>query len=191
MLIMICRLRVRAGTDGNGCVRISIWSSRVRFKQSPKTRARHRADEGISIIEEGVTMSVFTPTELSYLQGQRLGRIATVGPNGQPHVVPVGFRYNPDEDTIDVGGHDFSKRKKFRDVQSNPRVAIVIDDVVSVNPWTVRGIEIRGEAEILMTGGKEIGPGVDSEIFRIKPKRIVSWGIDGQWSHSARSTPPS
>jgi len=112
-------------------------------------------------------MSVFTSAEISYLQSQRLARIATVSPNGQPHVVPVGFRYNPDQDTIDVGGHDFSKRKKFRDVQSNPRVAIVIDDIVSVNPWTVRGIEIRGEAEVLVTGGNEIMRGFDSAMFRI------------------------
>jgi len=136
-------------------------------------------------------MSVFTSAEISYLQSQRLARIATVSPNGQPHVVPVGFRYNPDQDTIDVGGHDFSKRKKFRDVQSNPRVAIVIDDIVSVNPWTVRGIEIRGEAEVLATGGNEIMRGFDSAMFRIKPKRIVSWGIDGgMFSQSARSTTP-
>ncbi len=127
-------------------------------------------------------MSVFTPAEISYLQSQRLGRIATVGPNGQPHVVPVGFHYNPDEETIDVGGHDFSKRKKFRDVQQNPRVAIVIDDIVSVNPWTVRGIEIRGKAEVLMDGGIAIMPGFDTAMFRIKPKRIVSWGIEGKYS---------
>ncbi len=127
----------------------------------------------------GKGMSVFTPAEIAYLQSQRLGRLATVGPNGQPHVVPVGFRYNPDQDTIDVGGHDFAKRKKFRDVLHNPRVAIVIDDVPSVNPWTVRGIEVRGEAEVL-TGGKEIMRGFDSEMFRIKPKRIVSWGIEGK-----------
>lgn len=135
-------------------------------------------------------MSVFTPAEISYLQSQRLGRIATVSPNGQPHVVPVGFQYNPNQDTIDIGGHDFSKRKKFRDVQHNPRVAFVIDDIVSVNPWTVRGIEIRGQAEILTTGGKEIGPGYDSAMFRVRPKRIVSWGIEGNYSYSARSTTP-
>jgi hypothetical protein len=50
-----------------------------------------------------------------------LGRLATTGRDGQPHVVPVAFRYNPDEDTIDIGGHGFAQRKKFRDVQQNPR----------------------------------------------------------------------
>jgi PPOX class F420-dependent enzyme/OxyR family protein len=127
-------------------------------------------------------MSVFTSAEKAYLQSQRLGRLATVGPDDQPHVVPVGFHYNPDLDTIDIGGHNFARRKKFRDVQHNPRVAFVVDDVPSVNPWTVRGIEIRGEVEVLQTGGTEIMPGFDPEMFRIKPKRIISWGIEGQGS---------
>ncbi len=132
--------------------------------------------------------SVFTPAEIAYLKSQRLGRLATVDPGGQPHVVPVGFQYNPDLDTIDIGGHDFAKRKKFRDVQRSPRVAFVIDDLASVNPWRVRGIEIRGVAEVLESGGKEIGPGYDAEMFRIKPKRIISWGIEtDRSSANARS----
>ncbi len=120
----------------------------------------------------------FTPAEIAYLQSQPLGRIATVGPDGQPHVVPVAVRYNPNTGTIDIGGHDFAKRKKWRDVQHNPKVAVVVDDIASFQPWTVRGIEIRGEAEELMTGGQEIRPGFDPEMFRIKPKRVISWGID-------------
>ena len=120
----------------------------------------------------------FTPAEIAYLQSQRLARIATVGPNGQPHVVPVGFRYNLETDTIDVGGHHFAERKKWRDVQKNAKVAIVVDDIASVKPWTVRGIEIRGTAEILMNGGQTVIPGFDAEMFRITPKRVVSWGIN-------------
>ena len=77
-------------------------------------------------------MSVFSQAEVDYLASQRLARIATAGPNGQPHVVPVAFRYNPDTDTIDVGGHGFAERKKYRDVQRNPRVAIVIDDLATI-----------------------------------------------------------
>src|SRR5271157_3336014 len=123
--------------------------------------------------------SSLTAAEIAYLQSQRMARIATVGSNGQPHVVPVAFRYNPDTETIDIGGHDgFAKRKKWRDVKSNPKVAVVIDDIVSVNPWKVRGIEIRGEAEMLMTGGQSIVPGFDLEMFRIGPKRVISWGIN-------------
>jgi pyridoxamine 5'-phosphate oxidase family protein len=122
--------------------------------------------------------NAFTPAEIAYLQSQRLARIATVGPNGQPHVVPLAFRYNPETGTIDVGGHDFAQRKKWRDAQKNPKVAIVVDDIASVQPWKVRGIEVRGTAEILMDGGQAIIPGFDPEMIRITPKRVVSWGIN-------------
>jgi pyridoxamine 5'-phosphate oxidase family protein len=62
-------------------------------------------------------MSVFTDAEIAYLGSQQLGRLATIGQDGGPHVVPVAYRCNPEADTIDIGGHDFAKRKKFRDVQ--------------------------------------------------------------------------
>ena len=133
-------------------------------------------------------MSDFTPAEINYLKNQRLGRLATVGQVGQPHVVPVAFRYNPDLDTIDIGGHGFANRKKYRDVGKNPRVAFVIDDLASIDPWRARGIEIRGTAEILETGGETVQPGFDPEMFRITPHRIVSWGIEeSSFSANART----
>jgi len=135
-------------------------------------------------------MSIFNRAEIEYLQSQRLGRLATVGSDGHPHVVPVAFRYNPDFDAIEIGGHDFAKRKKFRDMQHNPWVAFVIDDIPSIAPWIVRGIEIRGEAVVLETGGTGIVANFSPEMIRIKPKRILSWGIEGERSPSnARSIP--
>jgi pyridoxamine 5'-phosphate oxidase family protein len=122
-------------------------------------------------------MSVFTSQEIEYLNSQRLGRLATAGLDGQPHVVPLAFRYNPEHDTIDISGHDFAKRKKWRDVHKNPRVALVVDDLASVQPWRPRGIEIRGEAEVLHSGGKTVNPYFNDEMFRIKPRRIYTWGI--------------
>jgi pyridoxamine 5'-phosphate oxidase family protein len=122
-------------------------------------------------------MSVFTPAEIAYLASQRLGRIATVDSGGQPHAVPVGFQYNPETDTIDIGGHGFAKSKKFRDVQANPRVAFVVDDLASVSPWRPRGIEVRGVAEVLGSGGETFGRGYDPQIFRVRARRIVSWGL--------------
>ena len=128
-----------------------------------------REQPGLEVLHDGAgrrrlfrvtlhAMAAFTPGEIAYLQSQRLGRIATAA-NGQPHVVPVTFRYNPAEDAIEIGGHGgFAKRKKYRDVQQNPRVAFVVDDIVSVQPWKVRGIEIRGEVEILLVGGSAILP---------------------------------
>ncbi len=134
-------------------------------------------------------MSIFTPEEIAYLQSQRLGRLATATPDGQPHVVPVAFRYNAELDTIDIGGHGFTGRKKYRDAQRNPRVAFVVDDLASVDPWRARGIEVRGEVELLATGGEAIGPGFDPEMFRIRPERVVSWGLGetGAFGSNARS----
>ncbi|HZU17082.1 MAG TPA: PPOX class F420-dependent oxidoreductase [Candidatus Dormibacteraeota bacterium] len=134
-------------------------------------------------------MSAFSPEEIDYLRGQRLGRLATVGRNGQPHVVPVGFRYNPEQDAIEIGGHGLAASKKYRDVLRHPRVAFVVDDVVSVQPWRVRGIEIRGEAEALPMGGKAIMPTLDDELLRIRPQRVRSWGLHdgGRGSSGARA----
>jgi pyridoxamine 5'-phosphate oxidase family protein len=91
-------------------------------------------------------MGRFTVKETEYLRGQRLGRLATADSSGAPHVAPVGFRLNADEGTIEIGGHGLSKSKKWRDLQANTKVAFVVDDLESVNPWTPRGIEIRGRA---------------------------------------------
>ena len=124
-------------------------------------------------------MSVFTAEEIKYLNEQRLGRLATVGADGRPHVVPTSFRYNPQADAIDIGGMGaFSKTKKYRDVRATGRAALVVDDVQP--PWQARGIEIRGQAETLETGGQEIMERFNPEIIRIVPRRIVSWGIDGE-----------
>jgi pyridoxamine 5'-phosphate oxidase family protein len=114
-------------------------------------------------------MSAFTPRELAYLQGERrLGRIATVGTNGTPHVTPVGWSYNAEQDTIDVGGHNLEQTKKYRDVQRSARAAIVIDDLASIDPWRPRGVEVRGRAEALD----------QPPLLRIHPGRVVSWGIE-------------
>ena len=122
--------------------------------------------------------SVFTPAEIEYLQTVRLGRVATVGANGMPHVVPVTFRYNPETDTIDIGGgYGFATRKKWRDVQKNPVAALVVDDRLPEGKG-VRGLEVRGDVEVFMTGGETIVPTFDPEMFRIKPRHIASWGID-------------
>jgi pyridoxamine 5'-phosphate oxidase family protein len=121
-------------------------------------------------------MSAFTDQELNYISGQRLGRIATVGADGQPHVVPTSFRYNAEHDAIDVGGLRMGQTKKVRDVQRTGRATIVIDDVLP--PWQPRMIEIRGTAQVIPSGGKALGERMDDTFVRIQPTRIISLGID-------------
>ncbi len=137
-------------------------------------------------------MGTFSEKELEYLRGQLLARLATVNSKAAPHVVPVGFRVSEDGDAIDVGGHGFAGSKKYRDIEANQKVAIVIDDLASTNPWTPRGIEVRGSAEIHESGGADrFGRGWDETWVRILPERVNSWGLEAppftEGSRSART----
>lgn len=119
-------------------------------------------------------MSAFTDREVEFLTSdqRRLGRIATLGRDGTIHVTPVGFTLDANADTITVGGHDLAATKKYRDLQHNATVAIVIDDVLQ--PWTPRGIEIRGWAELSSDSEPHIV---------IHPARIIGWGLDSDTMH--------
>jgi pyridoxamine 5'-phosphate oxidase family protein len=124
-------------------------------------------------------MSAFTEPELAYLTGERrLARIATVGTDGTPHVVPVGWSYNSEHDAIDVTGRELDQTKKFRDIARSGRAAIVIDDLASANPWRPRAVEVRGRAQTITAPDARI---------RIHPQRIVSWGLGVE--RSARTVP--
>jgi pyridoxamine 5'-phosphate oxidase family protein len=133
-------------------------------------------------------MSRFTPAEIEYLQSQRLGRLATVNERGDLHVVPVGFRYNPDEDTIDLGGHDIVPTRKYREAVRHGRVAFVIDDVVpGQGP---RFVEVRGTVRAVPEGGKAISPNLAPAILRLTPTYIVSLGINGEFAGPAAGPIP-
>src|SRR5687768_14356741 len=123
-------------------------------------------------------MSVFTANELDYLRQQRLGRLATIDAAGNPHVVPVGFLYNPETDTIDIGGHNVTQTRKWHRARQHPRVAFVVDDVLP--PWQARAIEIHAEAELLERGGEQFPPGFAPQIMRLHPVKIIAWGLDGE-----------
>lgn len=103
--------------------------------------------------------TTFTEEEITYLQSQRLGRIASVNPQGAPRVVPTGFHFNRETGTIDCGGFDLATTRRWQDVQSNPRVAIVVDDLASTNPWRPRAVMVRGTAETFKGGGEVVGHG--------------------------------
>lgn len=114
---------------------------------------------------------------IAYLQSQRLGRLATVDSGGSPQNNPVGFRYNAELGSIDIGGRNMGASRKFRNLAGNPKVAFVVDDIASVQPWRVRCVEIRGRAEALREqAGQQ--PGFSAEIIRVYPERVISFGLD-------------
>jgi pyridoxamine 5'-phosphate oxidase family protein len=134
----------------------------------------------------GLTM-VFTDAELAYLRTQRLGRLATIAPNGTLHNNPVGFRVDADAGVIDIGGRMMGASQKFRNVAANGKVAFVVDDVPSTDPWTTRCFEVRGHAEAL-TGRRPRDGYLRGEIIRIHPTRIISWGLGPDRRDGSRRT---
>jgi pyridoxamine 5'-phosphate oxidase family protein len=117
----------------------------------------------------------FTDEEVEYMRSQRLARLATVGADGQPDVAPVGFEY--DGTHVYVGGMDPVKTRKFRNVQAgNHKVALVIDDMASLDPWTPRFLRIYGTAELVERQG-QFGP---APYMRITPTISWSWNLDGR-----------
>jgi len=123
-------------------------------------------------------MSAFTPREIEYLRGNTMGRLATVGRDGQPHIVPLTYLFNADEDAIDIGGVEFPSTKKWRDMQANGRATFLVDDAV---PGEAHAIEIRGTAELHDSGGDTMNPRFPNfkpEFARLRPTYIVSWWLE-------------
>jgi len=122
-------------------------------------------------------VSNFTPKELEYLQSQWLGRLATVGADGTPHIVPLAYRYNPTLDTLDITGYRMRDSKKWRDIQRSGQVAFLVDDVLTNQE--ARGIEVRGTA-VTIEG--------ETPLIRITARRIIGWGLDtGTYERNSRS----
>jgi pyridoxamine 5'-phosphate oxidase family protein len=119
----------------------------------------------------------FSESELAYLASQRLGRLATLRPDGTLQNSPVGFRYNAGTGTLDIGGFNMARSRKFRNIAATREIAFVVDDLPSVQPWRVRCLEIRGTAEAIEAPGDSAYGSADP-IIRIHPRRILSFGLD-------------
>ena len=139
-------------------------------------------------------MSAFTDAELEFLGSQRLGRLATVGADGMPHVIPVAVFYDPAADALVIGANAefgpavMTASKKFRDLQRRPKAAVVID---TPGP---RVLEIRGHAEAHLDGGEEMGERLGTPFrfspawIRVRPRRVITMGISGgRFESSARN----
>jgi pyridoxamine 5'-phosphate oxidase family protein len=121
----------------------------------------------------------FKPHEIEFMKAADLARLATIQPDGTLQNNPVGFSYNEDLGTIDIHGYRMSKSRKFRNLKAHSTVALVIDDIVSRDPWRVRCLEIRGSAEQAESGERRAdNDAIDTAIIRITPHRIISFGID-------------
>ena len=119
----------------------------------------------------------FTEEEIAYLRSQGLGRLATVGADGQPDVVPVAVEF--DGTFFWVGGTpEVTGTRKFRNVaDGRAKVSVVIDDMESLEPFIARGIRIYGHAEQPFERVGMVGPGI---YMRITPTTSWSWNLEGE-----------
>lgn len=121
-----------------------------------------------------------TETEQRFLEDQNHGRLATVARDGAPQVKPVGFSYNEALGTIDIAGINMANSAKYKNVQANPRVAFVADDIPAPEEGAagVRFLEIRGVAETATGPHDETGH-LAPEIIRLHPRRVLSFNVGG------------
>jgi pyridoxamine 5'-phosphate oxidase family protein len=125
----------------------------------------------------------FSEEETAYLLSQRLARVATVSGDGQPDVVPVGFEF--DGSHFYVGGMDLTSTRKYRNVAAgNELVALVVDDVVTMTPWTPRFVRIYGTASVVQREGDS------GQTLRITPTVSWSWNLEGRGFPEAGDLPP-
>jgi pyridoxamine 5'-phosphate oxidase family protein len=127
----------------------------------------------------------FSDDEVAYLKAQPLARLATVGADGQPDVAPVGFEF--DGTYFWVGGRAPENTRKFRNVRAgHGKVALVVDDLVTTDPWTPRGLRVYGTGELMRREGR-FGSGM---YMRIKPEISWSWNLAGHPYGSGPSAGP-
>ncbi|MFJ7949604.1 PPOX class F420-dependent oxidoreductase [Streptomyces sp. NPDC096354] len=119
----------------------------------------------------------FTEEEITYIRSQRLARIATVSADEQPDVTPVGFEF--DGTHFYIGGYNPTNTRRARNVRSgNHKVALVIDDLVSTQPWTPRYLRLYGTAELV---ARPAGTG-EQQVLKITPVTSWSMNLSGEWS---------
>jgi pyridoxamine 5'-phosphate oxidase family protein len=132
----------------------------------------------------------FTDEEIAYLRSQPIARLATLSADGQPDVVPVAFEFDGTYFWIGGSGLTVTQTRKFRNVRAgNHRIALVVDDMVSFDPFVARGIRIYGDAESPVERVGMVGPGI---YMRITPTSSWSWNMAGlpvgdTWYESRRA----
>jgi pyridoxamine 5'-phosphate oxidase family protein len=123
----------------------------------------------------------FTAEEVAYIQSQGLVRVATAGADGQPDVVPVGIEF--DGTHFYIGGFDTTNTRRTRNVQSgNDKVAFVIDDIASTDPYAPRFLRVYGTAELVDRDSQPI--------LKITPAISWSFNLDGRPLAEVRGNGP-
>jgi PPOX class probable F420-dependent enzyme len=91
----------------------------------------------------------------SFIDSVPVGRLATVGSNGAPHVVPICYAldaavlYTP----IDEKPKREGRLRRLHNIEANPRVQVLIDRYD--DDWSLlRYVQLRGQSELLEAGSE-------------------------------------
>jgi pyridoxamine 5'-phosphate oxidase family protein len=117
-------------------------------------------------------MATFSSAQVKYLKSQRLGRLATLRPDGTLQNNPVGFTFDEKTKTFEIAGFNMGGSQKYKNVVANGQVAFVVDDLETVEPWKPRMVEVRGTGESIPNDDPR------KSKIRIHPKRVISFGIE-------------
>jgi PPOX class probable F420-dependent enzyme len=138
----------------------------------------------------------FTPEQLTFLQAQRAGRLATATSDGAPHVIPVC--YACDGECLFIALDAKPKRvaparlRRIRNILENPRVALVVD--CYSDDWSqLAYLLIQGSAMLIEPGDAEHSRAVallreryvqyltmpieQQPVIAIRPTKAVAWGL--------------
>lgn len=132
----------------------------------------------------------FNDAELTYMRTQPLARIATLDTSGQPDVVPVAFEFDGTFIWVGGSGESVLGTRKFRNIRAGcQKIALVVDDMVSFDPFVARGVRVYGNVEQPFERVGMVGPGV---FMRITPVVSWSWNMAGEpvgdtWYESRRA----
>jgi PPOX class probable F420-dependent enzyme len=126
----------------------------------------------------------------AFLGEQKVVTVATMGPNGRPHLMPLWYVVDGDE----LRGWTYAKSQKAKNLERDPRATLQIEDGVDYSE--LRGVMFEADVEVERDPDKvaEYGlalfdrytPGVDVREMiekqaqkriglRFVPTRIVTW----------------
>jgi len=126
----------------------------------------------------------------TFIALERVCRIATASPEGQPHLVPVCHVVAGGK--IYLGSSD--RGPKVRNLKANPRITVTVD-LYSDHWGSLKGVMVQGRAKIIERGpafhrakkklyakysnyaaDAALSPS-DSVIIEVVPAHVYMWGI--------------
>ncbi len=83
-----------------------------------------------------------------FIKSQKVLRLATIGKNKTPHIVPVWYQYSSKK--IFIGTN--TRTQKAKNLKKNSRVAFCVD--VGINAPNIFGVKGEGTANLILENNK-------------------------------------